>query len=332
MTLVAVTGASGYVGGHVVNLLVQQGYQVRAVVRGSERAEDVRRNLSAAALDPDVVQFAYADLAADAGWPDAVHAARYVLHVASPFPAQDPADAEEVIGPARDGTLRVLRAASDAGCSRVVLTSSFAAVGYSPKASDLWTEEDWTDPNDDNTAYIRSKVIAERAAWEFAAAAGLDLVSIVPVGIFGPTLSPHLSTSVAFVKAMLDGALERVVPQYFGVVDVRDVADAHLRAMLTPAAAGQRILVVADGPPQSFLSLADILRRGLGAAAAAVPTSEYSEDEVRRLAAGEPAMRDALHQLGRRPQIDNTKAKTLLGWAPRPVEDTILDTARSLLP
>ncbi|ANW66542.1 dihydroflavonol-4-reductase [Mycolicibacterium murale] len=331
MSLVAVTGASGYVGSHVVNQLVRQGYQVRAVVRGSERADEVRRNVRSAALDPDAVHVAYADLADDAGWPDAVHGADYVLHVASPFPAQNPEDADEIIRPARDGTLRVLGAAAAAGCARVVLTSSFAAVGYSPKAGDRWTEEDWTDPDDDNTAYIRSKVIAERAAWDFAASAQLDLVTIVPVGIFGPTLGPHLSTSVAFIKAMLDGGLERVVPQYFGVVDVRDVADAHLRAMLTPAAAGERILVVADGPPQSFLSLADILRRGLGSAAAAVPTSEYSEDEVRRLAETEPAMREALHQLGRRPQIDNTKAKTLLGWSPRPVEDTILDTAHSLL-
>lgn len=228
----------------------------------------------------------------------------------------------------------MLAAARDAGCSRVVLTSSFAAVGYSPKDGDEWSEDDWTNPADENTAYVRSKAIAERAAWDFVArdGGGLELTSVIPVGIFGPTLGAHLSTSVRFVQSMLNGDLKRVVPQYFGVVDVRDAADAHLRAMTAPEAAGERILVVADGPPQSFLGLATILRDGLGDAGEKVPTSEYTEDEIRRLAVSEPAFRDVLIHLGKRPRISNAKAKALLGWSPRPVDETILDTARSLLP
>lgn len=333
-TLVLVTGAAGYVGSHVVNRLIHDGYRVRAAVRSEGRADEVRNNVSAAGLAPERVEFAVADLAADDGWSAAAEGARYVIHVASPFPAENPENDDDVIIPARDGTVRVLAAARDAGCSRVVLTSSFAAVGYSPKDGDEWSEDDWTNPADENTAYVRSKAIAERAAWDFVArdGGGLELTSVIPVGIFGPTLGAHLSTSVRFVQSMLSGDLKRVVPQYFGVVDVRDAADAHLRAMTAPEAAGERILVVADGPPQSFLGLATILRDGLGDAGEKVPTSEYTEDEIRRLAVSEPAFRDVLIHLGKRPRISNAKAKALLGWSPRPVDETILDTARSLLP
>lgn len=330
---VLVTGAAGYVGSHVVTQLLRTDFTVRAAVRSPQRAQEVIDTVAAAGLDSEPIEFVIADLTDDAGWADAVIDARYVLHIASPFPAESPDNDDDVIVPAREGTVRVLRHARDAGCQRVVLTSSFAAVGYSPKAAGPWTEQDWTDPDDDNTAYVRSKAIAERAAWDFHAehGGGLQLTSVVPVGIFGPTLGPHLSTSVKFVQSMLRGDLERLLPQYFGVVDVRDVASAHLRAMTAAAASGQRILLVADGGPQSFAGIARILRDGLGDAAAKVSTDEYSEDEVRELAATVPAMRDAVTQLGKRPDISNAKAKEILGWSPRPVADTILDTARSLI-
>ena len=330
---VLVTGAAGYVGSHVVNRLLGRGYAVRAAVRSERRLQAVMDTVASAGLDPHDVDFAVVDLAADDGWPAAVAGTRYVMHIASPFPAESPDDDDDIIIPAHQGTLRVLRHARDGGCEKVVFTSSFAAVGYSSKGSEQWSEDDWTDPDDDNTAYVRSKAIAERAAWDFVIREGgsLRLTTLVPVGIFGPTLGPHLSTSVRFIQSMLTGQLEHLVPQYFGVVDVRDVATAHLQAMTNDNASDERFLLAADGPPQSFHGIAAILRERLGAAGAQVPTEELSEGEVRQLADTVPALREALTHLGKRPQISNAKAKSILGWTPRPVTETIYDTARSLI-
>jgi nucleoside-diphosphate-sugar epimerase len=223
--------------------------------------------------------------------------------------------ADEVIAPAREGTLRVLRAAHDAGARRVVLTSSFAAVGYTPKPSADYTEADWTDPDTPGLPPCpRSKAIAERAAWDFIEREGaaLELVSVNPTGIFGPSLVTEVRSTLQLIAAMLDGAMTIVPRQRFGVADVRDVADAHIRAMATPAAASQRFLVLADGPTISWLQLARILRDRLGPLAERVPAEEAPRAELPDLV------------------IHNERAKRVLGWRPRPAETTIAETAESL--
>jgi nucleoside-diphosphate-sugar epimerase len=220
-----------------------------------------------------------------------------------------------LIVPAREGTLRVLRAARDAGARRVVLTSSFAAIGYTPKPGAEFTEDDWTDPDTPGLApYPRSKAIAERAAWDLMERDGGDteLVVVNPTFILGPTLTTALRSSMQLIKVMLDGTM-RVVPRArFGVADVRDVADLHIRAMAAPGAAGKRFLAVADGPTTSFLEVAETLGRRLGALAARVPTQEAPGDDLPR------------------PIIHNERAREELGWRPRPVETTIVETAQSL--
>ncbi|MDN3351957.1 aldehyde reductase [Actinomadura sp. DC4] len=325
MDLVLVTGGSGHVGSHAVRHLLQEGYQVRTTVRSPDRAAGVR---ATAAGDGGGLEVVSAELTSDDGWAEAVAGCAYVLHVASPFPAARPADPDEVIVPARDGALRVLRAARDAGVRRVVLTSSFAAVGYTRKASGEYDESDWTDPDDDNSPYVRSKTIAERAAWDFVRDEGgdLELTVINPCGIFGPLLGPHLSSSTGLVKAMLDGAMPTVPPVYFGVVDVRDVADIHVRAMRHPAAGGERFLAC-GGEAVSFLQMARTLAENLGPAAAKVPAHELTAEAVR----ADPALREAAGRLGEVPVLRTDKARDVLGWAPRDPETTIVETARSLI-
>lgn len=332
-TTVLVTGGSGYLGGHTLVRLLHDGYRVRTTVRSRDRGADIVRMLEAAGVVPERrLGVVVADLASDDGWAEATRGVDYVLHVASPFPAVVSDNDDDVIVPARDGTLRVLRAARDAGVKRVVMTSSFAAIGYSRKPDDSYTEADWTDPADENTAYIRSKVVAERAAWDFVAAEGgtLELSVINPTGIFGPLLDDHLSSSIGLVKGMLEGAMPAVPRVSFGVADVRDVADLHVLAMTDPAAAGERFIATGDSL-SSFFDIAQVLREHLGdAAGSKLPIVELTDDQVRELAKTTPALKEAVTQLGRHLVISNRKAKTVLGWTPRTADETIVDTAESL--
>ncbi|GAA4373259.1 NAD-dependent epimerase/dehydratase family protein [Agromyces bauzanensis] len=331
--LVLVTGGTGFVGSHCIVRLLDAGYQVRTTLRSLARADDVRALVRAGGADPAGLEYAQADLLHDDGWHAAAAGAIYVLHVASPFPVRQPKDASELIAPARDGSLRVLRAARDARVRRVVLTSSFAAVGYSSRPDRPFTEEDWTDPDDPGLSpYVRSKAIAERAAWDFVDYEGGDLeLSVVnPVGIFGPALGADLSSSVALLRALLTGRVPAVPHGQTSGVDVRDVADLHVRAMMHPDASGERFLAV-SGEPITYPDLARLLRERLGDDARRVPRIVIPDWVVRIGANLDADLRAMLPELNRSRRASSEKAQSVLGWRPRPRDEAIIASAESLL-
>jgi nucleoside-diphosphate-sugar epimerase len=333
--LVLVTGGSGFIGSHCILHLLAAGYRVRTTVRNLKREPEVRAMLKEGGAEPgDRLSFVAADLEKDAGWTEAVAGCTYVQHVASPLPPNLPKHEDELIVPAREGTLRVLRAARDAGVKRVALTSSFVAIGYGHQPRQTpFDERDWTDVNSKGlTPYAKSKTLAERAAWDFMTREGrsLELSVVNPVGVFGPVLGPDYSASILLVQRLMDGALPGCPQLYFGVVDVRDVADLHLRAMTHPAANGQRFLAVA-GEFMSFLGIAKVLKRRMGAAARRVPTRQLPNWMVRLAAMRDPAVKLILPELGKRKNGSNEKARRMLGWAPRSNEESIIATAESLV-
>lgn len=333
--LVLVTGGSGFIGVHCILQLLNAGYRVRTTVRSLKREAEVRTMLKTGGAEPgEALAFFEADLTADAGWAEAIAGCDFVLHVASPFPPGVPKTEDELIIPAREGTLRVLRASRDAGVKRVVLTSSFAAVGYGHQLTDKpFTEETWSDPESEGiSAYIKSKTLAERAAWDFIAREGgaLELSVINPVGVFGPALGPDYSSSIGLLRGMMTGAMPAIPQIYTSVVDVRDVADLHLRAMTNPAAKGERFLAVA-GNPMSFPEIAQLLKSRMGDAAERVPTKVLSNWVVRLTSLFKPSLKAILPQLGKIRKASGDKARRVLDWQPRSNEEAIIATAESFV-
>ncbi len=334
MSKVLVTGGSGFIGSHCILQLLAAGHEVRTTVRNLSREADVRAMLKRGGAETgERLSFVAADLTRDEGWTAAVSGCEFVQHVASPFPAGVPKHENDLIIPAREGALRVLRASRDAGVKRVVLTSSYAAIGYGRDPLDRpFDERDWSDPNSDIGAYAKSKTLAERAAWDFIQreGGGLELAVVNPVGVFGPVLSMDYSTSILIVQKMLDGALPGVPKIWFGAVDVRDVADLHLRAMTQAGAAGERFLAVA-GDFLAFVEITAILKRNLGDAARKVPTRELPNFVVRLAALADQSVRLILPELGKKKNGTSAKAIRMLGWNPRSAEESIVATAKSLL-
>jgi nucleoside-diphosphate-sugar epimerase len=298
-----------------------------------KREGDVRAMLKAGSQEPeDRLSFFAADLVSDAGWREAVAGCDYVMHVASPIPGSAPKHEDELIIPAREGTLRVLRVARDANVKRVVLTSSCGAVYYGhPPQKAPFDETSWTIVNGELTAYVKSKALAERAAWDFMSREGNDLeLSVVnPAGIFGPILGPDSASSVDLIKRLMNG-MPGAPRIFFGVVDVRDVADLHLRAMTHPAAKGERFIAV-SGDAISMVDIARILRRRLGASARKVPRLQLPDWLVRLAAKRDPSVRQVLPLLGVIRNATSEKARRVLGWSPRSNEDAVAATAESLL-
>lgn len=334
MANVLVTGGSGFIASWCTLALLQAGHNARVTVRNPSRGAALREHLhSAADFDDGRLGVVEADLNGDRGWAEAVSGMDYVLHVASPTLREADIAEDQMIAAARDGVLRVLRASRDADVKRVVVTSAYGAVGYGhKKQSAPFTEEDWTNVDANIAPYQRSKTLSERAAWEFIdrEGDGLELAVVNPTTVIGPLIGPDDPPSLRLIRGMLDGAMSACPPLATGWVDVRDVADLHLRAMTNPAAAGQRFLAI-SGHSLRIVDISRILRDELGERAAKAPTRELPLFVARALGAVNPQLKALRPQLGQNFNATSAKAERLLGWRARAIAETVRDTAESLL-
>jgi dihydroflavonol-4-reductase len=331
---VLVTGATGFIAKHIIAELLRHGYAVRGTARDPFRSADsVKHAVARTGVDAGGVEIVAADLLKDEGWGAAANGCRYMLHVASPFPITQPKTREQLITPAREGAIRALKAATKAGIERVVLTSSTVAVMYTGERPEghVYTEADWTETNRaDITPYIASKTLAEQAAWDYVGGNENtpQLAVINPGFVQGPALDPDLSTSLEVLRLMGKGAYPAAPRVEFPVVDVRDVAELHVKAMTHPDAAGQRFLAT-EGSASLFgigkqiaATLPDLKRK--------VPKFEMPDMMVRTLAIADKRLRSVLPELGLVRRCDNAKARATFGHAFRPPEEAIATAAESL--
>ena len=335
-TTVLVTGASGFIGLHCVQQLLQQGYRVRGTVRSEARADEVRQAMEAN-TDVDLGQrlaIVEADLSRDEGWADAVGGCSYVLHVASPFPNRAPEHEDEPIKPAVEGTLRVLKAAADAGVKRVVITSSLAAIsaGHPDDNARIFTEDDWSIV-ERCPPYPKSKTLAERAAWDFVAALGgdapMELSVINPGAVLGPVLSGHYSTSGEIVRKLMAKELPGTAKIGFSWVDVRDVAAAHVTAMTAPEAAGQRFCCAIEF---SWIDeVAQILANRFGPEGWQVPTHKLPNFMVRIVAMFDPTVKTVVSDLGRMRQVSSERLRRELSWQPHSLEEMVISMGETMI-
>lgn len=325
-TMVLVTGANGFLGGHVVLQLLQQGYRVRGTLRLMESAPAMISRFRSFAEGLSLVE---ANLDCDLGWAKAVSGCDCVIHTASPFPSGAVRDETGLIRTARDGALRVLRAAHEGKVQRIVLTSSIAATNHGSGRAPF-SEKDWTDVASKRaTPYYKSKTLAERAAWAFAEQHGLPLTVINPGLILGPLMGNDIGASVGLISKLMNGKFTRLPRYGCSVVDVRDVALAHVRAMIEPAAAGQRFIV--GGRVFSMKDLSHAVAKSFPQYESQLPTAELPDWFVRILALVDADARTIVHELGRDLSVDTSKARSILQWQPRPEEETIRDCCQSLI-
>ena len=334
--LVTVTGASGFIGMHCVLQLLEAGFRVRGTLRTPSRGDSIRATMARHVDTANRLEFVEADLGRDRNWAAAVDGATYVLHVASPLPRKPPKHEDELIVPARDGALRVLEAATRSDVRRVVMTSSTAAVLYGRvrDGSKVFDESDWSNLEGSIGAYEKSKTIAERAAWDFVdrlpAERALDLVTINPGMVLGPVLDSDWGTSGELVRKLMKREIPGCPDNRWAMVDVRDVAAMHVAAMTAEGAAGGRFICAMEDAA-SVRDVALILRRHFAGRGYDIPTRRLPNWLVHLVAVFDQTARLAVSDLGKRQDLSNQRAREVLGFAPRSLEEMVVSMAESLI-
>jgi dihydroflavonol-4-reductase len=329
---VLLTGVTGFLGAHTTIQLLEQGYEVTGTMRNLKKADHIRNVIGKYTSHTGHLHFAEADLMDEDVWDTLMPGMNFVQHIASPFPQVMPKHEDELIIPAKKGTLNILRAASAHGVQRVVMTSSSGAMMYGREANhkdDTYDESDWTDIRNkkDTTPYLRSKTIAEKAAWDYIAQnnSGMELVTVCPGAILGPVLEKDSGTSAAIVIKLMDGSMPGLPDLRFDIVDVRSIADLLLRAMQQPEAANERFAGSAG-----FCTLKDIAEMLQDKyPGRKIPIRMLPNFIVRIFSYFETSLKPVLLDLGAERKIDSTKAQQQLGWRPRSKQEAVLACAES---
>tara|TARA_A100001011_G_scaffold63505_3_gene63881 strand:+ start:10093 stop:11088 length:996 start_codon:yes stop_codon:yes gene_type:complete len=319
------TGISGYIAMHCAKELLKRDYHINATVRNLDKVEDIKNALSALSLDVNKIQFFQADLLSDDNWEDAMADCEYVMHVASPYPLNQPKDESVLIKPAVEGTERVVSLAIKNNVKKIVLTSSVVAVsvGHTKKE---YSEEDWSFADKPIAAYAKSKTLAEKKAWELIKNADTDtkLTVINPSGVIGPSLTSEISSTQLIVAGLMNGKIPVNLPIHIGYVDVRDVALAHIKALENPNSDGERIIL--SNTELWHKDVSKILKEGGYKApwlTVSVPVAKFLANVV-------PALKGAKRFLGKDMVKNSTKAEDILGISYIDIKKSILDDAKSL--
>jgi nucleoside-diphosphate-sugar epimerase len=333
--LVTVTGASGFIAMHCILKLLEQGYRVRGTLRTPSRGDGICQALGNHVDVGDCLEFVKADLTSDDGWAEAMAGATYLLHVASPLPRKPPKHESELIDPARDGALRALKAATAAGVKSVVMTSSVAAVAYGHDRSSqrVFDESDWSELGSEVGAYEKSKTIAERAAWDYVdnlpAESRFAFAVVNPGLVLGPVLDSDYGTSGEVVRKLMKRELPGCPDVHWAMVDVRDVADAHVAAMTNPNANRKRFIVA--NAQASMIDVARILKNNFSSRGYKIPVRRLPNWLVRVAAIFDKTTRLVLQELGYRRQVTSARAEKVLAWKPRPLEEMVVSMGESLI-
>lgn len=334
MSKILVTGATGFIGSHIIIQLLNTGHEVTGSMRDLKRADSMREIYGQHVKDLSRLSFVQLDLMNDDGWDDASEGVEYVIHTASPIPSQTPRREKDIIQPAVEGVKRALNAASKAGVKRLVMTSSVAAIMYGHEDGKIeFTEKDWSNPNHpkDKSAYTKSKTFAEKAAWEFIHQdkSGLELTTINPGMVLGPIMEADFGTSAIIVKKLLDGAFPGNPKIGWPIVDVRDVAALHIMAMTHPRAAGERFIAA-----NKFMwvnDIAQVLKSKTPHLARKVATKDLPNWLMRIMANFDKEAKSVAFELDKRRENASKKAFDMLGWRPRSNEEAVVATAETLV-